>query len=223
MSPQQVGEGRLKFDLPFVLLGAGGHGKVIAALLAAAGRRIIGVCDPVLARAKICEWRGIPVLGDDSCLSKYSPEKHEVALGVGILPRSSARLEMYQKITRKGYSIPALVHPLAIVDESAIIESGAQIMAGSVVQPDCHIGKNAIVNTSASIDHDCVVGDHTHIAPGVVICGGVLIGSSTFIGASATIFPQIRIGSNCLIAAGSRVSKDLKNGESNWQNHKKLI
>jgi len=199
--------------LPLIILGAGGHAKVIASIASAIGRRIFGVCDPKLAAIGIREWRGIPILGDDEVISKYSPKEYELALGIGIRPGLSPRISLFIEFTEKGYIFPALIHPCSVVDRSVIIEDGAQVMAGVVLQSDCTIGKNTIINTRACIDHDSKIGDHVHVAPGSVICGGVLIGDSTFVGASATILPSVKIGRHCLIAAGATLAKKLNDGE----------
>ena len=198
---------------PLILLGAGGHAKVVAALARASGRRLAGVCDPALAVAGVAEWRGVPVLGDDTALSRFAPDTHELAMGIGLVPGSRLRAERYRALTALGYRFPALIHPRALVDESTVVADGAQIMAGVVLQPDCRIGRNTIINTGAAVDHDSDVGDHVHIAPGVVLCGGVRVGDESFVGASATLLPLVNVGRYCIIAAGTTLARDLVDGE----------
>lgn len=199
---------------PLILLGAGGHAKVVAALALAAGRRLAGVCDPSLASAGVAEWRGLPVLGDDAALVRFAPHLYELALGIGMVPGSRLRAARYRALTGLGYRFPALVHPRAVVDASARVEDGAQIMAGAVVQPDTRIGRNTIVNTGAAVDHDGDIGEHVHLAPGAVLCGGVRIGDDTFIGASATLLPLVVVGRRCLVAAGSTLARPLADDEA---------
>lgn len=194
---------------PIVLIGAGGHAKVVAALALAVGRRLVGVCDPVLAAERVLEWRGLPVLGDDTAIAQFGPDRYEMALGIGIVPGSRLRTERFRALKDLGYRFPALIHPGASVDGTAVVGEGAQIMSGVVVQPDVRIGTNAILNTNASIDHDCDIGDHVHVAPGAVICGGVRVGNETFVGASATILQKLTIGERCLVAAGSTLRRNL--------------
>jgi sugar O-acyltransferase (sialic acid O-acetyltransferase NeuD family) len=197
---------------PLILLGAGGHAKVVAALARAAGLRLEGVCDPALAADGVHEWRGLQVLGDDTALARFNSYDYQLALGIGSLPGSHLRAERYLALTALGYSFPKLIHPSAVVDETVVVADGAQIMAGVILQPDVSIGRNAIINTGAMIDHDGNIGDHVHVAPGAVLCGGIWVGEKTFIGASATLLPGVKIGRCCLVAAGSTLAHDLPDG-----------
>ena len=201
-------------DRPLILLGGGGHAKVVAELADAVGRHLIGVCDPALAAAGVHEWRGMPVLGNDAALEKFSPDTHDLALGMGLVPGSRLRIERFKVLTARGYKFPSLIHPKALVAQAATIGDGTQIMAGAIVQPDCQIGENVIVNTHATLDHDVQIGSHVHIAPGAVLCGGVQVGIETFIGASATLLPLVIVGARCLVAAGSTLARSLADGHS---------
>lgn len=202
-----------KANRPLILLGAGGHAKVLVGLVEALGRNFAGVCDPVLAQANLCDWRSIKVLGDDSALARFDPEEFELVLGFGPTPNSTKRADVFNALVERGYHLPSLVHPSAIVDRTAAINDGVQVMAGAIIQPDCLIGMNAVVNTSASVDHDTVIERDAHIAPGAVLCGGVKIGVGAFVGASATLLPLVEIGAHSLVAAGSTLARSLVDGE----------
>ncbi|QAA94712.1 acetyltransferase [Pollutimonas thiosulfatoxidans] len=190
-----------------VLLGAGGHAKVLLSLMVSLGREIIGVCDPDLVKRGTSKWRGIPVLGDDSALESIDCCAVDAVNGIGCLPGSVARRALYLHTVGRGFRFATLVHPSAYVDSTAILGPGTQVMAGAVVQADAALGENCIVNTGAIIDHDCLVGDHVHIAPGVTLAGGVSIGSGAFIGAGATVIQGVEIGSGAIIGAGTVVLK----------------
>jgi sugar O-acyltransferase (sialic acid O-acetyltransferase NeuD family) len=198
---------------PLILLGAGGHAKVLVGLVEAIGRNFAGVCDPVLAQANLCDWRGIRVLGDDSALARLDPEEFELVLGFGPMPNSTKRAHVFNGLMERGYHLPSLVHPSAFVDRTAAINDGAQVMAGAIIQADCSIGMNAVVNTGASIDHDTVIERDAHIAPGAVLCGGVKVGVGAFVGASATLLPLVEIGAHSLVAAGSTLARALGDAE----------
>ena len=86
-----------------------------------------------------------------------------------------------------------LVHPSAVVSDSAEIVEGSIIMAGAIIQPKASIGKHVIVNTSATVDHHCIIGDYAHIAPGAHLCGAVIIGEGTLVGTGVAIAPQATI------------------------------
>jgi sugar O-acyltransferase (sialic acid O-acetyltransferase NeuD family) len=197
---------------PLILLGAGGHAKVVAMLAHAAGRRLIGVCDPSLATAGVHEWRGLRVLGDDTSLYCFPPDRYQLALGIGVSPGTHRRAERYIAFSKLGYCFPKLIHPLAIMDDSVFIADGAQILAGVVLQPDVQIGHNTIINTGVTIEHDSNIGNNVHVAPGAVVCGEVFVGADTFIGASATVLPRVKIGRGCLVAAGCTLAHDLTDG-----------
>lgn len=196
-----------------VLLGAGGHAKVVLSLARAVGWTVLGVCDPELARLGHKEWRDLHVLGGDEALAGLNPEQVVLLNGVGqtsALP--GARRRLFEELRQHRFQFPILAHPHAAVDPSAVLEEGAQIMAGAVVQADCHVGANTIVNTHASVDHDGVVGAHVHVAPGAVLCGNVRVDDNAFIGAGATVVQGVHVGSEAFVAAGSLLTRDLDAG-----------
>ena len=206
---------KLKMDtkLPLILIGAGGHAKVLLSLLELLGCEIIGVCDPHLTKANITAWRGIPVLADDSCIDDYSPAAIGLVNAVGQKVNDPLRKSVYLKFKQKGYYFPQLIHPFSFVDKTVILDEGVQIMAGAVVQPDVAIGANTIINSRSIIEHDCVIGDHVHIAPGASLCGQVFVRNQSFIGAGATIIQNIQIGENALIGAGVSVVRNVFAGQ----------
>ncbi|MDX1754696.1 MAG: acetyltransferase [Marinobacter sp.] len=200
------------FDRPFVMLGGGGHARVVLELLQCLGATVNGVCDPALAAQSAEWWMGIDVLGDDSALCSVSPDEVYLANGIGMMPGADLRQRLFQTLTDQGYEFPALIHPAASVSDGARISPGAQVMRGSVVQTCAVIGRNTIVNTSASVDHDCQVGAHCHVAPGVTLCGEVTVKEGAFVGAGATVIQGVRIGAGAVIGAGSVVLKDVAGG-----------
>ncbi|WP_157263635.1 acetyltransferase [Azohydromonas aeria] len=200
-------------SLPLVLLGAGGHAKVVLSLARAAGFHCRGVCDPALARQGVAQWRGLPVLGGDEALQALSPRDVALANGIGQLVQGTLRRELFERWKQQGFRFPALVHPHAWVDASATLDEGVQVMAGAVIQPDCRVGENTIVNTAASLDHDCAVGAHVHVAPGACLCGTVSVGDGVFVGSGATVLPNLALGTGSVVAAGATLARALQPGE----------
>jgi UDP-perosamine 4-acetyltransferase len=188
---------------PFILLGAGGHAKVVLDILRNWDFRILGVCDPFLYRDSVTNWRGIQVLGDDLYLNTLDPQKIVLANGIGITPSSVIRENVYSDFRRLGFSFPPLIHRTAWVSPDAKIEEGVQIMAGAIIQADVLIGENSIINTGATIDHDSEIGAHTHVAPGATICGNVSVGKSSFIGANCTILEGAVIDAGGFVRANN--------------------
>jgi UDP-perosamine 4-acetyltransferase len=189
-------------ELPVIVVGAGGHGKVVVSVLLALGAKVEGIVDADRAKhgGKVL---GVPVIGGDDTLP--DPKSVILANGIGSVDVPTSRREIYDRLVKRGYSFRSLVHPSAIVAKDVTLGDGAQIMAGAVLQPSVRIGANAIVNTRASIDHDCIIGDHVHIAPGATLSGNVTVGPETHVGAGATVVQGASIGSACLIRAGSLV------------------
>ena len=114
----------------FILLGAGGHAKVLLSLLQARGFQVIGVIAPELTASGAHAWRGIPVLpvGDD--ITAYHPADVGLVNGVG---EQHARRRLFERFKAKGYFFPVLIHPHACVDPSARLDEGVQVMAGAVI------------------------------------------------------------------------------------------
>jgi sugar O-acyltransferase (sialic acid O-acetyltransferase NeuD family) len=195
--------------LPLVLIGAGGHGRVLVALLRAAGRPVLGVCDPTLAASAVSRWEDLRVLGDDSALDFLPPDRVALVLGVGQLATGTLRPRLYATLRARGYGFPALLHPTAWVAPGVVLGEGVQVMAGAVIQPGCEIGENSIINTRASVDHDCRIGCHVHVAPGATLCGTVTVEEGAFIGAGATVIQGLKVGARAVVGAGVTLARPL--------------
>ncbi|MBN8440721.1 MAG: NeuD/PglB/VioB family sugar acetyltransferase [Thauera sp.] len=186
---------------------------MLLALAAAAGHRIVGVCDPRLAADRVQRWHGLPVLGDDAAAELESPGAVALINGIGQLPGGTARKQLFARLRARGFDFPAMVHPAAWVAPGVKLDEGAQIMAGAVIQPGSQIGVNSIVNTRAGIDHDCSIGANVHIAPGATLCGGVTIGDGAFIGAGAILTHGATVGRDAIVHAGAVLARDLPCGQ----------
>lgn len=195
--------------VPLILLGAGGHAKVLLDLAERVGHEVVGVCDPGLARSDAGTWRGVTVLGADDVLAAYPPQVYALINGLGSLPGQRRRRNLFELYREKGYRFPPLVHPGATLGACVHLEDGAQVMAGVVVQADAVVGANTIVNTHVSIDHDCWIGAHCHIAPGSVLCGAVRIADGVHIGTAANITQGVTIGADAVVGAGTTVLRDI--------------
>lgn len=193
---------------PVIVIGSGGHAKVVIDALQCAGRRVIGRTDSDPARGGI-DIGGIPFLGDDSALTARDPATVELANGIGSTGDATRRIAVFDRFRARGFRFARVIHPSAIVASDAEIGEGAQIMAGAIVQPGCRIGANVIVNTGARVDHDCAIGEHVHVAPGAVLCGEITVGARSHIGAGAVVIQTVSIGEDCLVAAGGAVIKKL--------------
>jgi UDP-perosamine 4-acetyltransferase len=194
--------------VPVIIIGAGGHAKVLIYSLNALRHEIIGIFHPgtTLIGRSIA---GIRVIGNDDKLLEYAPDSIELVNGIGSIASTEKRKNIFMKFKNNGYSFATVVHPSAIVMSDVQLGEGVQIMAGAIIQPGCRIGDNVIINTGAILDHDCIIGEHTHIAPGVVLSGGVHIGVASHVGTSAAVIQGIKIGENAVIGAGAVVIKNI--------------
>ena len=183
------------------LIGAGGHAKVILALLEAQGRKCLGIYDDNKRRLGTT-LMGVQVIG----AVKEIPDRRDISAVIAI-GDNAARKHIAKNFQNVHWE--TLIHPHSWVHSSVKIDEGSVVFAGAVVQPDTHIGKHTIINTSASVDHDCRIGDFCHIAPGCHLAGGVHIHNLTFIGVGAAVIPNISIASNTVVGAGASVVNDV--------------
>ncbi|MFA5338275.1 MAG: acetyltransferase [Candidatus Omnitrophota bacterium] len=192
-----------------VLVGGGGHCKVIIDAIKLKNKfSIYGITDFKLA--KKTKILGVPVLGKDDMLLEIFKKGIKYAfISVGSVGDCSIRKRIDKELVKIGFKLPAIIHPRAIAAKDAEIGEGTFVAAGVVINPGTRIGRNAIINTSASIDHDCEIGDFAHIAPGVTLSGGVKIGSETHIGVGANIIQYVKIGSGCMVKAGALLTDNL--------------
>lgn len=193
---------------PLIVVGGGGHAKVLIDLALAQGRKVLGFVDrnPSSVPGNIL---GAPLLGDDGALGRFDAQEVMLVCGIGSTEVSSIREMVFQRLMNAGYRFAALIHPNAVIGRDVLVSDGAVIMAGAVLQAGVRVGINAIVNTRASVDHDCIVGDHAHIAPGAVLSGQVVVGASAHLGTGAVVIQGVTIGSGAFVAAGSVVVKSV--------------
>lgn len=194
---------------PILILGGGGHAKVVIALIESTGEyRVIGIIDPSLKKDE--RVAGITVLGDETqLLPLYHEGIRHISIGVGSVKDNRKRQELHDRISAIGFTFPSLIHESAIIAKTASIGAGAQVMAGAIVGTYASIGENTIVNTGAQIDHDCRIGSHVHVAIGAIVAGEVVIKDGAFIGAGAAVIQHITIGANAVVGAGAAVIHDV--------------
>ena len=191
-----------------VLLGAGGHAKVLLEALQLEGRNVLGLLTPDLEKGS--KHLVLEVLGDDEQLQQFKPSDIDIVNGIGSLPFEQLRWKISNKVRSWGFGLSRVIHPTAVVSSNATLEEGVQIMAGCVIQPGCTIGKDSIINTGSTIDHDCIIGEKSHIAPGCTLSGGVRVGELVHIGTGCSIIQNIKVGDGAVVAAGTTLYKDVE-------------
>ena len=189
-----------------LLIGAGGHAKVVAAALIQCNLKILGFVDPQF-QAGDTWYADLVCLGDDDVITSFASSEVLLVNGVGSLPGQHARSGIYRKHRELGYRFRTVIHPSAGVAEDVQLGDGVQIMAGALVQSGTRIGDNTIINTGAIVDHDCQVDDNVHIATGAALSGGVRVGSGVHVGTGASVIQGVVIGQDAVIGAGAVVTR----------------
>ena len=187
-----------------VVIGGGGHAKVLISVLQKMGESLRGYVDPVDRGAVL----GIPCLGGDDVLKDLAGESLRLALGIGVMAVESPRRALVAAAQDAGFEFITAVSPDACVHDSDRFGSGSMVFAGAVIQPAVTVGRFAIVNTRSSIDHDCEIGDFAHVAPGATLGGGVRVGENSLVGIGAVVNPSVTIGRDCCIGSGAVVTAD---------------
>lgn len=186
-----------------VILGAGGHGKVIAdiALKMNKWKEIFFLDNNLEDNSTM----GIEIKGKTDAVSSYI-NKHDIFVGIG---NNYVRKKIQLELEKMGASIPKLIHPSSIIGEQVQVECGTAIMAGVVINCSTKIGKGCIINTSATVDHDSLIEDFIHISPGVHLAGTVSVGQNTWFGIGSIVSNNINIIHECIIGAGAVVVNDI--------------
>ncbi|WP_410473572.1 acetyltransferase [Guyparkeria sp. TX1] len=193
--------------MKLAVLGASGHGKVVAETARVAGWSEIVFFDDAWMGKRFV--RHHPVVGDAAAMVRSAAEFDGVIVAIG---NNRVRLDKTRALVDAGAKVVSVIHPTAVVSESSSVEQGSVIMAGAVIQAAASLGAACIVNTNASVDHDCRLADGVHVCPGVAISGDVISGECAWFGVGACVRQGVRIGADAVIGAGAAVVKDVEPG-----------
>lgn len=189
-----------------LILGAGGHGRAIAAWLRDLPEwAFVGFVDGAPANA-----RGRPLLGDEAALAGLRASG--IAHAVVAIGDNAARLAAGARLEAAGFALPALVHPSVFRAPDAAIEAGAVVFPRAVLGAAAQVGRLVIVNTGAIVEHDVVLAAGAHLAPGSVLAGGVAVGAGALVGVGAACRPGVRIGAGAVVGVGASVVDDVAPG-----------
>jgi UDP-perosamine 4-acetyltransferase len=194
-----------------LLLGAGGHAKVIIELIKNyySDLNLIGLTD-IDADKKGTYLFDVEVLGDDRELKAFFDKGiKKVFISTGTVGNYKIRARLFELVKEIGFELINILHPKGIVAGSVKMGCGNVFMANSVVNTEAVIGSNCIINTGSIIEHDCIIGDNTHIATGAKLAGQVVVGDNCMIGIGANIIQGVKIGDRVVVGAGSVVIGDI--------------
>ncbi|MCH9671267.1 MAG: acetyltransferase [Gammaproteobacteria bacterium] len=188
-----------------LIVGAGGHGKVVADVAVATKRwRHIAFADDRFP--EITSVAGLPVLETAMAAEQLCTQYADVIVAIG---DNATRLRTFATLAAAGAHFATIIHPTASVSERATLGPGTIVMAQAAVNIESQIASAVIVNTSASVDHDCRISDGAHISPGAHLGGGVSVGIGGWVGIGASVIQQITIGDWAKVGAGACVVRDV--------------
>ena len=183
-----------------ILVGAGGHGKVLADLVEKAGDHVVGFLDDAPERE---EALGFPILG----LTRDWPQFADRARFLLAIGSNETRRRLAQSMAVDWYTA---VHPGAWIGCGVTLGCGTVVMAGAVINPDARVGMHSIINTGAVVEHDNVIGDFVHVSPHATLCGTVRVGNATHIGAGAVVRNGISVCGGVTVGAGAVVVRNIE-------------
>jgi len=196
-------------DKRLVIYGAGGHGRALAALVRdSEDYQIVGFLDDGLSvGTQVDDWQ---VLGGGEKLTELAQAGIHLAInGVGGITDRSARLSVYDQLSRAGFHCPTVIHRTSFLEDSCDYADGVQIFPFVYVGTQVKVGYGCILNTGAIVSHDCTLADYVTLSPGATLAGGVTIGEATLIGMRATVNLDLHIGKRAVIGNGATVKADV--------------
>ncbi|MBQ7567999.1 acetyltransferase [bacterium] len=184
-----------------VVIGAGGHGKVVADVILSAGMELLGFLDDGRSPGDLV--LGYPVLGGLNDIGQYADQgcRFIIAIGSNSTRRAIASAHKVRYCTA--------IHPSAVIGAGVTIGEGTVVMAGAVVNPDASVGRHCILNTSCVVEHDNRLADYVHICPKAALAGTVTVGEATQIGIGSSVSNNISICAECLLGAGTVAVRDI--------------
>ena len=190
-----------------VIIGAGGHGRVVLDIMQHEGRHeVVGFLDsnPDL-HGRLMD--GVEVLGP---IQRLAGLKEQGVLGAIVaVGHNGTRRSFGEQVQRLGHELVSAIHPSANIASNVSIGRGVVVAAGALVCAHCQIGDGVILNTGCLVDHETMIGTACHLCPGVKIAGRVTIESGAFVGIGATVIQHVRVGHDSVIGAGAVVLKDV--------------
>ena len=188
-----------------LLIGGGGHAKVVFDTIRASGMGVIGYCDDNAHSAMSGTLEYLGAIGGAS--GHDAPVV--IAIGdVGTRRRFIGELGSGARVAEP------IIHPSAVVSASAELGEGVLVGAGAVINADARVGSHVIINSGVIVEHDCRIGENVHVAPGTVLGGGVSVGSDSLVGIGARVLPGVVVGAGCVVGAGAVVTRDVGDGET---------
>jgi acetyltransferase EpsM len=198
-------------DAGVIVYGGGGHGRTLIDLLrtSAAWWPAAVIDDGDIGS----EALGVSVLGGFDVLAGARADglRHAVN-GIGPIGSTEARSLVFDRLTEAGFDLPPLAHERSIVEPSAMLAPGSQVLAGAYIGTEAHVGYGAIVNSLAVVSHDCRLGALSHIGPSSSLAGEGVIGDRSLLGVGVTMHIGVVVGEDVRIGNGATIKADVPAG-----------
>lgn len=186
------------------ILGASGHGKVVADTAELCGwEEVLFFDDAFPQKRSIGAWK---VVGNTESLLKQLSGFDGVIVGIG---SNRTRQLKFDVLIKAGAQFARIIHPKATVSRYATIGVGSVVFANVAVNAGAVVGNNCILNTDCTVDHDCVLSKSVHISPGAHLSGEVIVGELSWVGVGACVTQCIEIADNAIVGAGATVIRNV--------------
>lgn len=207
---------------PIFFWGATGQAIVLNEILKSSDFRLTSVFDR--NESVRSPFKDVPIYHDEKAFFNFLDEAKEYFFSIAIGGDGGRdRLMLQEKLVKKGFTPVKLIHPQSNIASDVTISEGSQILINVTLSSRVEIGRQVIINTSASVDHECMIADGAHIGPGAVLAGCVKVGECSFIGAGSVILPGIEVGKDTVIGAGSVVTRNIPEGVIAYGNPCKVM
>jgi UDP-perosamine 4-acetyltransferase len=194
-------------DRRIIVVGAGGHAKVVIDVLRSAGWHPEGLLDPSYPSPPVS---GVPVIGTDEAAADL--RLRGIRYAFVAIGRNDLRRRLCRELRALGFELPNAIHATASISTTAVLGTAIAVMPNAVIHAEAHISDFAIINTGAIVEHDCVIGEASHVAPRSALGGSCRLGDEVFFGIGAVARPESIIGDRAVVGAGATVVGTIEAG-----------